>query len=50
MAQPDAATRLKEIGFDAADGGRSPEELSKVVAADYERMGEVLRGIGFKPE
>jgi tripartite-type tricarboxylate transporter receptor subunit TctC len=50
MAQPGAAARLKEIGFEAPNGARSPEELSKVIAADYERMGTVLREIGFKPE
>ena len=50
MTQPGAAARLQEIGFEPADKGRSPEELTKVIAADYERMGGVLKEIGFKPE
>jgi tripartite-type tricarboxylate transporter receptor subunit TctC len=50
MAMPGAGARLQEIGFDAADRERSPEELTKGIAADYERMGAVLREIGFKPE
>jgi hypothetical protein len=29
--------------------GRSPEELGKVLAADYDRMGGVVKEIGFKP-
>jgi tripartite-type tricarboxylate transporter receptor subunit TctC len=50
MAQPGARERLQEIGFEAPDKGRSPDELAKVLAADYERMGGVLKEIGFKPE
>jgi tripartite-type tricarboxylate transporter receptor subunit TctC len=50
MAQPGAAARLQGIGFETADRGRSVEDLTKAIAADYERMGTVLREIGFKPE
>ena len=50
MSTPAARARLQEVGFDAPGAGRTPEELSKVLAADYERVGAVLRSIGFQPE
>ena len=50
MSTPAAKQRLQEIGFEAPGAGRTPEELSKGLAADYERVGAVLKSIGFQPE
>jgi tripartite-type tricarboxylate transporter receptor subunit TctC len=50
MSTPAARARLQEIGFEAPGAGRTPEELSKNLAADYERVGAVLKSIGFQPE
>ena len=50
MSQPAARARLQELGFEAPGAGRTPEELSKGLAADYERVGAVLKSIGFQPE
>ena len=49
LDQPAARTRLSEIGFEVGQR-RSPEELTKSLTADYARVGEVLKSIGFKPE
>jgi tripartite-type tricarboxylate transporter receptor subunit TctC len=49
MSQPAGRERLKEIGLDPAQA-RTPEELTKALGADYERIGAVLKSINFKPE
>ena len=49
MAQPTTRERLKEIGLDEGRP-RTPEELTKSLRADYERIGTVLKSIDFKPE
>ena len=49
MAQPAARERLKELGLDPGQP-RTPEELSKQLRADHERIGAVLKSINFKPE
>ena len=49
LADPAARARLQEIGFEPGQQ-RTPDELSKSLAADYERMGAVLKSIDFKPE
>ena len=49
MAQPAMRERLKEFGFDAGQP-RTPDELTKSLRADYERIGAVLKSIDFKPE
>jgi tripartite-type tricarboxylate transporter receptor subunit TctC len=49
MAQPAIRTRLLEAGLEPGQN-RSPDELSKSLAADYQRVGAVLQSIGFKPE
>jgi tripartite-type tricarboxylate transporter receptor subunit TctC len=49
LADPAARARVQEIGFEPGQP-RTPEELSKSLAADYERMGGVLKAIDFKPE
>jgi tripartite-type tricarboxylate transporter receptor subunit TctC len=49
LAQPDVRKHLLDLGLETGSG-RSPEELSKSLAADYQRVGEVLKSIGFKPE
>ena len=49
LAQPAVRDRLQEIGFEPAQP-RDPQELTASLRADYERMGAVLKSIGFKPE
>jgi tripartite-type tricarboxylate transporter receptor subunit TctC len=49
MAQPAALERLRELGFEAGHP-RTPQELSTALKADYERVGAVLKAVGFKPE
>jgi tripartite-type tricarboxylate transporter receptor subunit TctC len=49
LAQPAARERLQEIGFEVGQP-RTPEELSASLKVDYERVGAVLKSIGFKPE
>jgi tripartite-type tricarboxylate transporter receptor subunit TctC len=49
LAQPGARERLQEVGFEPGQP-RTPEELSASLKADYERVGAVLKSIGFKPE
>jgi NAD+ kinase len=39
------------LGFLAAtEAGYGPEQLSASLKADYERVGAMLKSIGFKPE
>jgi tripartite-type tricarboxylate transporter receptor subunit TctC len=40
---------LQEVGFEPPQP-RTPDELSASLKADYERVGAVLKSIGFKPE
>ena len=40
---------LLDLGLEAVPS-RTPEELSKSLSADYQRVGEVLKSIDFKPE
>ncbi len=49
LTQPAVAERMREIGFDVGQPS-SVGEMTKGLRADYERMGTVLRSIGFKPE
>jgi len=49
LATPAARERLQEIGFEPPQP-RTPDELSASLKADYERVGVVLKSIGFKPE
>ncbi len=49
LAQPGARERLQEVGFEPGQP-RTPEELSASLKSDYERVGAVLKSIGFKPE
>jgi tripartite-type tricarboxylate transporter receptor subunit TctC len=49
LAMPALRERLQDIGFEPGQP-RSPEELSKSLGADYQRMGAVLKSIDFKPE
>jgi hypothetical protein len=41
--------KLKDIGFEVGQPLTS-EEMTKGLRADYERVGAVLKSIGFKPE
>lgn len=49
LAQPGARERLQAVGFEPGQP-RTPEELGDVLKSDYERVGAVLKSIGFKPE
>ncbi|MEJ8846073.1 tripartite tricarboxylate transporter substrate binding protein [Variovorax rhizosphaerae] len=49
MAQPAMRDRLTEFGL-APGQPRTPDELTKSLHADYERIGAVLKAIDFKPE
>jgi len=49
MAQPATRERLREFGLDAGQP-RTPDELTKSLRSDYERIGAVLKSIDFKPE
>lgn len=49
LATPAVRARLQDIGFEPGQP-RSPEELTKSLGADYQRMGAVLKSIDFKPE
>jgi tripartite-type tricarboxylate transporter receptor subunit TctC len=49
LGQAGVRDRLLELGFDVG-APRSVAEMEAGLAADYERVGAVLKGIGFKPE
>lgn len=49
LAQPGVRDRLQEVGFEVGQP-RTPEELNASLKADYERVGGVLKSIGFKAE
>ena len=49
LAQPGTKERLQEVGFEPGQA-RSPEELAASLKGDFEKVGAVLRGLGFKPE
>jgi tripartite-type tricarboxylate transporter receptor subunit TctC len=49
LAQPAMRDKLKDIGFEVGQPLTS-EEMTKGLRADYERVGVVLKSIGFKPE
>lgn len=49
LAQPAARERLQDVGFEPGQP-RTAEELSASLKSDYERVGVVLKAIGFKPE
>lgn len=49
LAQPAIRERLKEISLEVSQP-RTSEEMTKTLRADYERIGEVLKSINFKPE
>jgi len=49
LTQPGVRERLQDVGFEPPQP-RTPDELSASLKADYERVGAVLKSIGFKPE
>jgi tripartite-type tricarboxylate transporter receptor subunit TctC len=49
MGQPALRAKLQEVGFEPGLP-RSTEELSRALRADFERVGSMLKEIGFKPE
>lgn len=49
LANPGMRSRMLETGFEAGLP-RSQEEMAQGLRADYERVGAVLKSIGFKPE
>jgi tripartite-type tricarboxylate transporter receptor subunit TctC len=49
LADPAVRERLQQVGFDIGQL-RTPQQLSASLKADHERVGAVLKAIGFKPE
>lgn len=49
LAQPGVQERLREVGFEVGQP-RTPDELVASLKADHDRVGAVLKSIGFKPE
>lgn len=49
LADPAMRTRMLDTGFEAGLP-RSQDEMEKGLKADYDRVGAVLKAIGFKPE
>ena len=49
LENPDTRKRVTELGLEPGST-RSPEALSSSLAADYRRVGDVLKAINFKPE
>lgn len=49
MAQPALRARLQEFGLEAGQA-RTPEEMTQSLRSDFERNGEVLKSVDFKPE
>lgn len=49
LEQPAMRERLQEMGF-APGTPRTPEELQRSLQVEYERTGQMLRAINFKPE
>lgn len=49
LAQPAFKARLLEFGFDPGSGA-TPEEMTKVLRAAYEKQGATLRALGVKPQ
>ncbi|WP_280153879.1 tripartite tricarboxylate transporter substrate binding protein [Piscinibacter sp. XHJ-5] len=49
LARPAAVERLREVGFESGQP-RTSQELSSSLKSDYERVGAVLKAIGFKAE
>ena len=48
LQSPDVADRLSKLGMDPATG--TPEQFARIVAADYEKWGPIVKASGFKPE
>lgn len=49
MTQPATLERLKDLGLEPGQP-RTPDELTKALRTDYDRIGAVLKSIDFKPE
>jgi tripartite-type tricarboxylate transporter receptor subunit TctC len=49
LADPALRARMLDIGFEAAQP-RTTDEMQKELRLDYDRVGGVLKSIGFKPE
>jgi tripartite-type tricarboxylate transporter receptor subunit TctC len=49
MGTQTARDKLRDFGLDAGQP-RTPEELSKALSSDYDRVGAILKSINFKPE
>jgi tripartite-type tricarboxylate transporter receptor subunit TctC len=48
LQSPDVVEKLSKVGMDPATS--TPEELGRIVAADYAKWGPVVKASGFKPE
>jgi tripartite-type tricarboxylate transporter receptor subunit TctC len=47
-AMREHANRLEQLGLEPT--GLGPRELARIMRADYERWGPVIRASGFKPD
>ncbi|MBI2320414.1 MAG: tripartite tricarboxylate transporter substrate binding protein [Betaproteobacteria bacterium] len=48
LQTPQLKERFASLGFDTA--GSSPEEYNRLVAAEYQRLGKLIREAGLKPQ
>jgi tripartite-type tricarboxylate transporter receptor subunit TctC len=48
-AQPPFRARLAELGYEPGSA-RTPQDLARDLQADHDRVGALLKSIGFKPE
>lgn len=48
LQSPEVADKLSKLGMDPATG--TPEQFAKIVGADYEKWGLIVKASGFKPE
>ena len=49
LADPALRSRMLDTGFEAGQP-RAPEDMTRELRADYDRVGGVLKSVGFKPE
>ena len=49
LAAPGVRERLQDVGFEPGQS-RTPDELTAALKADSDRVGAMLKSIGFKPE
>ena len=48
LRAPELNRRLRDMGVEP--GGNTPAEMSRFIAAEYEKWGQITRRAGMKPE